>query len=358
MSIPNVSRIIFFRDFILSMVGLFCGRLFTSLEPPPVDLTGTVAVITGGNSGIGLQIALELARRGAKVYLACRSSSKAEEAVSQLVSKVPASNGRIKSLTLDTSSFTSIRTFAKAWESLDLKIDLLFHNAGIGHTSPGQDFSTDGFPMFYATNFLGSFLLTYLLEPHLSADARIILTSSTGHYPAAFPSTFSLSSIKEKTEPGFHVPTAAVKAGRAPPDVAFYGQTKAMQVAFAKLLQDRFDRKAAQTGMHSRRIAHAFSPGFTLTPIFSKSPNKSFFEDPAFWTLRLTNSTLAMDVSQGAATGVWLACTNDEAVIGEGMGGRYWDRMTRRVSKIDMMSKETVERFWVRWEADAGVEWR
>ncbi len=358
MSTPKVSRTHFYRDLILSMVGLCCGRLFASLEPPPADLTDTVAVITGGNSGIGLQIALELVRRGATVYLACRSASNAEEAVSQLVSKVPASNGRVKSLVLDTSSLTSVRSFVKSWESLDLKIDLLFNNAGVGHTPPEQDFSTDGFPMFYATNFLGSFLLTYLLEPHLSADARIILTSSTGHYVAAFPSNFSLSSIKEKSEPGYHVPTAAVKAGRAPPDAAVYGQTKAMQVAFAKLLQDRFDRKAAQTGMKSRRIAHAFSPGFTLTPIFSKSPNKRFLEDPVFWALRLTNTTLAVDVSQGAATGVWLACTNDEAVIGEGMGGRYWDRMTRRVSKVDMMSKETVERFWVRWEADAGVEWR
>ncbi len=357
MSTP-VSRTYFFRDFILSIVVLCCGRLFAILEPPPVDLTGTVAVITGGNSGIGLQVALELARRGTTVYLACRSASKAEEAVSQLIAKVPASNGRVKSLLLDTSSFTSVRNFAKTWESLDTKIDLLFHNAGIAHTPPGQDFSTDSFPMFYATNFLGSFLLTYLLEPHLSADARIILTSSTGHYVATFPSNFSLSSIKGKSEPGYHIPTAAVKVGRAPPDAALYCQTKAMQVAFAKLLQDRFDRKAAQTGMKSRRVAHAFSPSFTLTPIFSKSPSKRFFEDPMFWALRLTNTTLAVDVSQGAATGVWLACTSDEAVIGEGMGGRYWDWMTRRVSKVDMMSKEMVERFWVRWEADAGVEWR
>ena len=72
----------------------------------------------------------------------------------------------------------------------------------------------------------------------------------------------------------------------------------------------------------------------------------------------MTNTVLAVDVSQGAATGVWLACTNDEAVGGQGMGGGYWYRMTRRLSNIDMMTKETVERFWVRWEADAGVQWR
>ena len=358
MSITTVSRIYFFRDLLLSMLGLFCGRLLTTLEPPHLDLKGRVAIITGGNSGIGLQIALDLARQGATVYLACRNVFKAEEAVSQIVSKVPASDGRVKTLVLDTSSFTSVRAFAKTWESLNTTIDLLFHNAGVGSEQAGQKFSADGFPIFYATNFLGSFLVTYLLESYLSSNARIILTSSVGQYASSFSSNFSLSSIKESSEPGYHVPAARIKAGKPIPDAVVYGQTKAMQVAFAKLLQNLFDRKAAELGIQSRRIAHAFSPGLTFTPLFSKTPEKTFLEDPAFWLLKLTNNTLSTDVSQGAATGVWLACTNDKAVIGEGMGGGYWDRMTRRASKVDMMSRETVERFWVRWEADAGVEWR
>lgn len=358
MSTPTVSRIYYFRDLLISVLGLFFGRVLTTLEPPHSDLTGKVAIITGGNSGIGLQIALDLARQGATVYLACRNVSKAEEAVSQIVSKVQASNGRVKSLLLDTSSFTSVRAFAKSWESLNTTIDLLFHNAGIGSEPAGQKFSADGFPIFYATNFLGSFLLTYVLESHLSSDARIILTSSVGHYASSFSSNFSLSSIKEISEPGYHVPAAPIKAGKTVPDAVVYGQTKAMQVAFAKLLQNLFDRKALEAGVQSRRIAHAFSPGLTFTPLFSKTPEKTFLEDPAFWLLKLTNNTLAMDVTQGAATGVWLACTNDKEVVGGGVGGGYWDRMTRRASKVDMMSRETMERFWVRWEADAGVEWR
>lgn len=355
----TVSSVDFYRDRLLGTVSTLGGRLFPTLEPPPVDFTTKVAIITGGNSGIGLQIALDIIRQGATVYLACRSISKAEEAVSQIVSKVPASKGRVKSLSLDTSSLTSVRAFAEEWESLNIKIDLLFHNAGIGSAPAGPRFSADGFPVFYATNFLGSFLLTYLLEPHLSGDARIILTSSFGHYRSVFASNFSLSSIKERDEPGFHVPKGIDEAGKVASDSALYGQTKAMQLAFAKLLQKRFDRKTAEAGMQSRRIVHAFHPGFVLTPVFEKLPKKSFLEGPLHWMLRMSGFTaLAVDVTQGAATGVWLAGTNDNTVVGEGMGGGYWDRMTRRVSNVDMMDKEIVERFWVRWEADAGVEWR
>lgn len=358
MSASPISRVYYVRDLLLALVGLACGRLFATLKPRPVDLTGKVAIITGGNSGIGLQIALDLARQGSTVYLACRNMSKAEEAVSLILSEIPTAKGRVKALLLDTSSLASVRDFAKDWEPLNTKIDLLFHNAGIGSVPAGQDFSPDGFPILYATNFLGSFLLTYLLEPCLSADARIILTSSTGQYAGAFSSNFSLSSIKETLEPGFHAPALGTGAGNSAPDGAVYSQTKVMQVAFAKLLQNHFDRKAAEADLQSRKIAHAFSPGFTLTPIFGKITETNFFADPIWWLLKMTNTVLAVDVSQGAATGVWLACTNDEAVGGQGMGGGYWYRMTRRLSNIDMMTKETVERFWVRWEADAGVQWR
>jgi NAD(P)-dependent dehydrogenase (short-subunit alcohol dehydrogenase family) len=357
MSNNTASRLAFMRDLILSMITLACGRLYPTLKPPPADLTGKVAVITGANSGIGLQIALEMARQGATVYLACRNPSKAVEAASQVTTRVPASIDRVKTLSLDTSSLSSVREFVETWKYFNTEIDLLFHNAGISGPPNGQTFTTEGFPTIYATNFLGSFLLTYLLEPYLSEDARVTLTSSTGQYSGAFSTTFSLGSTKERLEPGFHVPVAAVKAGAHANDSVAYGNSKAMQAAFARLLQDHFDRKANEAGKQNRRVAHAFSPGFTHTPIFAKTTVKTIWDDPLFWILTVT-TFLATDVSQGAATGVWLASTQDRDVVGRGMGGGYWDRMTRRLSSVDMMSKEKLERLWVRWEADAGVEWR
>ena len=356
---PSVpSRFDYFRDLALAVAALALGRLYPTLKATPADLTGKVAIVTGGNSGIGLEIAHQLARKGCTVYLACRNISKAEAAVSGIESQVTGSSGRVKALVLDTSSLDSVRAFARNWETLNIKIDFLFHNAGIGTTPVGQEFTPDGFPLVYETNFLGSFLLTYLLEPHLAPGVRIILTSSTSQYTSSFTSNFSLGRVVGNLEPAFHVPAGAVKPKNPAPDSAVYTQTKAMQVAFAKLLQSHFDRKAAEAGLPSRRIAHAFSPGYTATPIFGQLAETGFFADPAFWVLKMTNTVLATDVSQGAATGVYLACSNDEAVVGEGAGGGYWHRMTRRISNIDMMNKDEVERFWVRWERDAGVEWR
>ena len=358
MSSYNVSHFAISRDLLGVLITLPFGGLFPKLKLPTVDLTGKVAIVTGGNAGIGFAIALELARQGSTVYLACRTISKANEAVSQIESQVPASKGRVKSLILDTSSLDSVRAFVSNWETLNAKIDILFHNAGIGAPPAGQAMSADGFPLVYATNFLGSFLLTHLLEPHLSPTARVILTSSSGQYRAVLSTDFSLRSIKNDVEPGFHVAKGSTDPQKAAATSNAYLQTKAMQVAFAKLLQNHFDRQAAEAGAKDRRIAHAYGPGLVVTTIFEKFSRASFLADPLFSILYPMMGFLGLDASQGAVTGVWLASTKDEAVVGEGMGGGYWDRMSRWLSSIDAFSKEDLERFWVRWEADAGVQWR
>ena len=357
MSAPTISRVKFYCDLLLSLLNLVFGRVYSKPLPPAADLTGKIAIVTGANSGIGLNIAIELVRNNAIVYLACRNASKAREAVFQIISAVPNSADRVETLLLDTSSLSSVRECAERWKKSKSSIDILIHNAGSPTTPHGQPFTVDGLPMLYATNLLGSFLLTNLLEPWLSHRARIIFTSSTGQYAGKFTSTFSLGTVKNRLEPGFHAPIAAVKADGIAADSALYSNTKAMQVAFAKLLYNRWNAVAKANGTRNQRVAHAFTPGFTMTPIFGKAKPCTIWEDPAIWVLKAT-LILATEVSWGAATGVWLATTEDEAVTGEGMGGGYWDRMTRRVAKVDLMSTEQLERFWIRWEADAGIVWK
>lgn len=357
MSAAAVSRLDLYRDLFLSLFSLACGRLYPSLHPQPADLTGKVAIVTGANSGIGLHIVIELVRQKATGYLACRNTARAEEAISQIISAVPDSAHRIKTLLLDTSSLSSVRQCAERWKNEGSEIDILVHNAGIGSTPPGHPFTSDGFPIIYATNLLGSFALTQHLEPHLSNEARIIFTSSTGQYSGNFTPTFSLAAIRNQLESGFHAPRAAVKADGTAVDSSIYSNAKAMQVTFAKLLQSRWDTVAKEKGRVNDRVVHAFSPGFTMTPIFGKITAPTIWKDPVYWFLR-TTTVLATDVSQGAATAVWLATTDDEAVVGQGMGGRFWERMTRRVTGADLMSTERLERFWIRWEADAGTSWR
>ena len=257
---------------------------------------------------------------------------------------------------IDTSSLTSVRKCAEEWKNAESEIDFLFHNAGIGADSE-QAFSPDGLPTTYATNLLGSFVLTQILEPSLSNEARIIFSSSVSNYSSDFAPTFSLEAVRNRLEPGFHAPVTAFKADGTPDDVALYGHTKAMQIVFAKLLQSRWDLAAKVSGRKNERAAHAFSPGFTSTPALPRLRNMRIDGKLAFKILCVATA-LATDVSQGAATGVWLATTRDKAIAGEEVDGGYWERMTRRATMVDLMSREMLERFWIRWEADAGISWK
>lgn len=356
MSSSTISLLHVYRDLALSMLNAFCGRLYPTLRPPPADLTGKTAIITGANSGVGFQIALELARQNATVYLACRNVSKAQEAISQITSLVPDSIDRVNFLILDTSSLPSVRHCAEEWKKSknpDSVIHLLYHNAGIP-SNPNQPFTPDNLPTTYATNLLGSFLLTHLLEPSLSPTARIIFTSSMSNYISSFTPTFSLDFVPNQHSPGFHAPAADVTAVDGPDDVVLYGHTKAMQLVFAKLLQRRWDAVAKVSRSENRRIAQAFSPGFTSTPALPGLKDLRVEGKLPFRVLALLPG-LGTDVAQGAATGVWLATTRDEAVA---MGGGYWENMTRRATTVDRMSMEMLERFWIRWEADARISWR
>ena len=94
------------------------------------------AIITGANSGIGQQIALDLAKQGARVYLACRNNEKASQAADEIISACPAAKDRCHILELDTSSLSSVRSCAQAFTSLSTPLDILIHNAGRGDSLP------------------------------------------------------------------------------------------------------------------------------------------------------------------------------------------------------------------------------
>jgi len=94
-----------------------------------VQMQGKNVLITGCNSGIGLQTALELAKRGATINMACRNSRKMKEATSFIKEKVP--NSSINCYILDLSSFESVRKCAQNVILKEKKIDVLINNAGL-----------------------------------------------------------------------------------------------------------------------------------------------------------------------------------------------------------------------------------
>jgi NAD(P)-dependent dehydrogenase (short-subunit alcohol dehydrogenase family) len=139
------------------------------------DLTGRTALITGGNSGIGLETARVLAGHGTRVILAGRSRSKLDEAVADLRADRP--DAQLDTLVLDLGSLASIAAATSRLAATET-IDLLFNNAGVMNV-PDRRTTADGFELTVGTNHLGHFALTAGLLPALRrAEAARVVTVS------------------------------------------------------------------------------------------------------------------------------------------------------------------------------------
>ncbi|AJT67218.1 oxidoreductase [Streptomyces chattanoogensis] len=144
------------------------------------DQTGRSVVVTGANSGIGYVTARELARRGARVVLACRNEARGGAALDRLRTEVPTAEAEFRPL--DLADLSSVRDFAAGLDTFDGdRLDLLINNAGV-MALPYRT-TADGFEMQFGTNHLGHFALTGLLLPRLLATpgARIVTVSSMMH---------------------------------------------------------------------------------------------------------------------------------------------------------------------------------
>lgn len=131
------------------------------------DLTGRTVVVTGANSGIGLEAARALAAAGAHVVLACRNTAKGEAAAASLT-------GSTEVRELDLADLSSVGRFAA---DLDRPVDVLVNNAGL--MAVPEQRTADGFEMQIGTNFLGHFALTGLLLPRITD--RVVTLSSLLH---------------------------------------------------------------------------------------------------------------------------------------------------------------------------------
>lgn len=141
-------------------------------------LHGKTAIVTGSNTGIGKATALELAKRGARVILACRSRERAEPAVFDI--RRESGNNQVLFMPLDLSSLQSVRDFTETFLKTEPRLDFLINNAGI--VGPGR--TQEGFGLEFGVNHLGHFLLTHLLLERMkqSAASRIVTVSSAVHH--------------------------------------------------------------------------------------------------------------------------------------------------------------------------------
>ncbi len=143
------------------------------------SLHGYHAIVTGGNSGIGYETAKELAKKGAKVVIACRNEKRgkrAEKEINKSLKILQKKGGKISFMLCDLGDLKSTREFVENYKSLNIPLHILINNAGFGGTSTFKT-SKDNFEVAWVVNYLSHFLLTYSFMP-LLIDSMKSLNSS------------------------------------------------------------------------------------------------------------------------------------------------------------------------------------
>ena len=231
------------------------GTPWTTADIPPQ--AGRTAVVTGANSGLGLETARALAAAGARVVLAVRDPARGERAAAGLT-------GDVEVRQLDLADLSSVRAFAAAWTG---PLDVLVDNAGIMHVPAGR--TADGFELQFGTNHLGHFALTCLLLPHVTD--RVVTVSSFLHRRGRI----DLDDLNWERR-------------RYSPEGA-YAQSKLANLLFTLELQRRL------TAAGSPVRATAAHPGWAATNLQGQSGNR--LKDAA---LAVGNRVVATSAAQGA----------------------------------------------------------
>ncbi len=158
------------------LTGMGRGRWTIGRMP---DLSGRIVVVTGANSGIGLEAARRFSMNGADTILACRSEHRGRSALLKITSEHP--GARVRLITLDLGSLQSIERFAREFGECHSRLDVLVNNAGIMAVPYSR--TADGFETQMGTNHLGHFALTGRLLDSLASTpgARVVTVSSGAH---------------------------------------------------------------------------------------------------------------------------------------------------------------------------------
>jgi len=244
------------------------------------EQTGRIAIVTGANSGIGLETARALARKGAQVVLACRNEAKGEAARADIMRGVP--QAQVEFQLLDLSSLESIKTFAEGFAAVHQRLDLLINNAGI-MMLPSLRRTVDGFEQQFGTNHLGHFALTGRLLSTLlqTANSRIVTVSSIVHRSG--PLHFDNLGAEKS-----YSPTRA------------YGYSKLANLLFMRELHRRCRQASSST------LSVAAHPGSTRTNLQQYKPSFRWMmslpftaQEPPAGTLPTLYAATAQDVAGG-----------------------------------------------------------
>jgi len=253
------------------------------------DLRGHIAVVTGGNSGIGKETAAALAGMGAHVVIAARNPAKASAAVQELRRRAP--EATVEHLPLDLASFASVRAFGDVFNARFDRLDVLVNNAGASLRK--RTVTEDGHETQFQVNHLGHFLLTALLQERLEAApaARVINVSSIGHTVPRHGLDFDDLDWERRKYRGFIV----------------YGHTKLANVLFTR----EYARRGAGGGI----TANAVHPGWVASN-FGREGDMG----PLIGVAMILAKPFEISAEAGARTSVYLASSPDVSDV----SGQYF----------------------------------
>jgi retinol dehydrogenase 12 len=294
-----------------------------SVNPSPV------ALITGGNSGIGFATARKLAAKGFHVIMASRNQQTSAQAIARI--RVGQPNAYVESIPLDLASFASIRQCAATFQSKGYPLHVLINNAGGSIKGKQASFTADGFEMTFGTNHLGHFLLTNLLLGNLkrSAPARVITVSSQLHIPGYGGS------------PGANFDYANLKGEKFYDPAAFYRNSKLANMWFTYELQ----RRLTGSGVTSNAVC----PGFVPEAIGDR---RTAPMDRLLYRKILPHMPFARSLDQ-ASDSYLMAATDPRW---EGVGGKFIVDGKERRSSAASYDEEKAQRLWDLSWAWCGLE--
>ncbi|XP_049544661.1 retinol dehydrogenase 14 isoform X2 [Anopheles darlingi] len=280
---------------------LTCGQFNSARR-----MDGKTVIITGANSGIGKETARDLARRGARIIMACRNMETAKQARDEIVQET--NNQNVVLLPLDLSSQGSIREFAAEVLRTERKLDVLIHNAGFAETFRKSK-SVDGIEFTMATNHYGPFLLTHLLIDLLkrSEPSRIVIVASELYRFASV----NLNNLN---------PVGSLPA-------YLYYVSKCANIMFTRELA----RRLAGTAI----TANCLHPGMIDSGIWRNVPF------PLTLPMRVIKSFFKTPV-EGAQTTLYLACSDEV----QGVTGKYFMDCKEASLSASISDMERARQLW------------
>jgi retinol dehydrogenase-12 len=277
---------------------------------PTGEMTGKTVVVTGGNSGIGLQTAVGLARMGARVLITARDPDRGRAAVSSIQEQ--SGNDGVELVVFDLASLDSVRSGAQEIKERTEKLDVLINNAGI--VLSDRQVTVDGFEATFGINHLGPFLLTELLLDHLkaSAPARIVNVASTAHNQARRGLDFD--------------DLQATKRYRG---MSVYGASKLANILFTTELA----RRLAGTNV----TANCLHPGTVATGYGRDGDTKGLLAIGL-----VIVKPFLMNPEQGARTSIYLASSPEVATV----TGQYFIKCKVRTPSKAAQAAAAAQHLW------------